>query len=325
MKNKPQAIPSSEITPEHVYMNRRKFMQAAGLSTAAAILAACTPATSTPPTAETQVPAATEAAPAQGQAEAKDELGDKANSYDDITNYNNYYEFSTAKDAVAYLSKDFKPTPWQIEVGGLVEKPITFGIEDLLQKFPSEERIYRLRCVEGWSMVIPWMGFPLAQLIKAVQPTSSAKYVAFQTLMDEKQYIGQRNGLYPWPYTEGLRLDEAMNDLALLVTGLYGKSLPNQSGAPLRLAVPWKYGFKSIKAIVKIDLVEKMPATLWSAIAPEEYGFYANVNPEVNHPRWSQATERRIGDLSRRKTLMFNGYADQVASLYSGMDLRSNY
>lgn len=318
IKNQPQPIPSSEITPEHVYMNRRKFMQAAGLSGAAALLAACIPAATTPPTAESL-------APAVSQAEKKDERGDEANSYEEIINYNNYYEFTTTKDAVAYFAKDFKPTPWQIEVGGLVEKPITFGIEDLLKKFPSEERIYRLRCVEGWSMVIPWMGFSLGQLLKEVQPTASAKYVAFQTLMDEKQFIGQRNGSYPWPYTEGLRLDEAMNDLALLVTGLYGKSLPNQNGAPLRLAVPWKYGFKSIKGIVKIDLVEKMPATLWSTIAPEEYGFYANVNPEVSHPRWSQATERRIGDLSRRKSLMFNGYEEQVASLYSGMDLRANY
>ena len=332
MKNQPKPIPSSEITPESVYINRRTFMQAAGLS-AAALLAACAPAATTLPTAvpaPTAMPTAVPATPPGATPEPSptprmDERGDAANPYEDITHYNNYYEFTTAKEAVAYLSKDFKPTPWKVEVGGLVEKPVTFDIDDLLKKFPSEERIYRLRCVEGWSMVIPWMGFPLGRLLKAVQPTSSAKYVAFQTLMDDTQFPEQRNHGYPWPYTEGLRLDEAMNDLALLATGMYGKTLPNQSGAPLRLAVPWKYGFKSIKAIIKIDLVEQMPKTMWSTLAPDEYGFYANVNPQVRHPRWSQATERRIGDLNRRKTLMFNGYGDQVASLYSNMDLTNDF
>jgi methionine sulfoxide reductase catalytic subunit len=211
-------------------------------------------------------------------------------------------------------------------VGGLVNKPTTFSIEDLARKFPSEERIYRLRCVEAWSMVIPWMGFTLASLLKEVEPTGDAKYVAFQTLLDPERMPGQRFGGYPWPYTEGLRLDEAMHDLTLMVTGLYGQALAPQNGAPLRLAVPWKYGFKSIKAIVRIDLVAEEPSTLWSAIAPQEYGFYANVNPEVDHPRWSQASERRIGESGgRRETLMFNGYAEQVAGLYSGMDLNVNY
>ena len=206
-----------------------------------------------------------------------------------------------------------------------MEKPATFDIDDIRKRFPQEERIYRLRCVEAWSMVIPWMGFPLASLLKAVQPLSKAKYVRFETLYDPKQMPGQKSGWYKWPYVEGLRLDEAMNDLAILGTGLYGKPLPPQDGAPIRLVVPWKYGFKSIKSIVKIDLVESMPVSLWMQAAPNEYGFYANVNPDVSHPRWSQATERRIGEFFRRKTLPFNGYADQVASLYAGMDLRRNF
>jgi len=348
MKNKPKPIPSSEITPEHVYMNRRAFMRAAGLGGAAALLAACAPSAPAPspspsatlPAAADQSPPTTDrgyeveeeppvptrpAAQAEQTGSKQDELGDSANTYDEISSYNNFYEFTTSKDGVAVLARDFKASPWKVEVGGLVHKPVTLDMDDLLKKFPTEERIYRLRCVEGWSMVIPWLGFPLAKLLKEVEPTASAKYVAFQTVMDETQMVGLRNTSYPWPYSEGLRMDEALNDLSLLVTGLYGKSLPNQNGAPLRLAVPWKYGFKSIKSIVKIDLVESMPPTLWSTIAPEEYGFYANVNPQVPHPRWSQATERRIGELSRRKTLMFNGYADQVAGLYSGMDLRVDY
>ena len=324
MKTRLDPIPSSEITPEEVYINRRQFMQTAGLVGAAALLAACAPTAAPAVPGQSPTTAAGTSAPAGGAAK-KDETGAPANSFDEITNYNNYYEFTTSKEDVAPMSKNFKASPWQVEVGGMVNKPVTFAIEDLMKKFPSEERIYRHRCVEGWSMVIPWMGFPLAKLLKEVEPTSSAKYVAFQTLEDPKQFIGQNDGGYPWPYTEGLRLDEAMNDLALLVTGLYGKALPNQNGAPLRLALPWKYGFKSIKAIIKIELVDQMPATMWSTIAPDEYGFYANVNPDVPHPRWSQSTERRIGELSRRKTLLFNGYADQVASLYTGMDLRNNY
>jgi sulfoxide reductase catalytic subunit YedY len=211
-----------------------------------------------------------------------------------------------------------------VQVGGLVNKPKTFGLEDLL-KFTQEERIYRLRCVEAWSMVIPWMGFPLSKLLQQVEPLSKAKYVRFETIYDSKQMPGQRSGWFKWPYAEGLRLDEAMHDLTILATGLYGRALPPQDGAPIRLVVPWKYGFKSIKAIVQIDLVEEQPTSLWMAAAPDEYGFYANVNPDVPHPRWSQATERRIGELSRRKTLPFNGYAEQVASLYQGMDLRKFY
>jgi sulfoxide reductase catalytic subunit YedY len=254
-----------------------------------------------------------------------DELGAPLNSYTDITNYNNYYEFTTSKEGVAPLSAGFKADPWSVEVSGLVGKPQTFAMEDLLKMFPQEDRIYRLRCVEAWSMVIPWQGFPLASLLKAVEPTSAAKYVAFTTLYDPAQFPGQGDGFYPWPYTEGLRLDEAMNDLALMATGLYGSPLPPQDGAPLRLVVPWKYGFKGIKAIVKIELVAEQPKTFWKSIASNEYGFYANVNPDVPHPRWSQGSERRIGELGRRPTLMFNGYGEQVAHLYEGMDLAQNY
>jgi sulfoxide reductase catalytic subunit YedY len=254
-----------------------------------------------------------------------DELGDALTPYDAVTGYNNYYEFSTDKESVAVLAKDFKTAPWTVQVGGLVKNPKTYAIEDLLKRFAQEERIYRLRCVEGWSMVIPWMGFPLHKLLKEVEPAASAKYVRFESVMRPEEMPGQQSGWYTWPYVEGLRVDEAMNDLALLVTGVYGKPAPPQNGAPLRLAVPWKYGFKSVKSIVKIDLVEQQPTSLWMAAAPDEYGFYANVNPDVPHPRWSQATERRIGEYNRRKTLPFNGYADQVASLYAGMDLRANY
>ncbi len=304
---------SSEITPKHLYMNRRDFLKAAGILTGSAVLAACVP----------QVSSTQSAGPsASGKT---DELGDPVNSYEDITNYNNYYEFSTNKEAVAPLSKDFKTHPWTVEVGGLVSKPKIYAIEDLMSMFPQEERIYRLRCVEAWSMVIPWSGFSLASLLKAVEPLSKAKYVRFETLFDPKQMQGEGSPFYPWPYQEGLRLDEAMNDLAILATGLYGEALPAQDGAPIRLVVPWKYGFKSIKAIVKIELTDTKPSTLWSTVAPNEYGFYANVNPNVDHPRWSQASERRIGELARRPTLMFNGYSDQVAHLYDGMDLALNY
>ncbi len=320
-----QSIPpvrSSEITPEHVYLNRRKFMQMSGIAGTAALLAACAPQAATSP-AE-QAPSALDQTPPAAQSKT-DELGDPLNTFEQITNYNNYYEFSMDKEGVAPLAKDFPTSPWEVKIGGLVNKPVTFSMDDMRKKFPAEERIYRLRCVEGWSMVIPWMGFPLANLLKVIEPTGDAKYVAFTTILDQKDMPGQNDGMYPWPYTEGLRIDEAMNDLALLVTGMYGKDLLPQNGAPLRLAVPWKYGFKSIKSIVKIDLVAEEPKTLWSTIAPNEYGFYANVNPDVPHPRWSQATERRIGENSRRRTLLFNGYAEQVSSLYTGMDLRANY
>ncbi len=309
-------IPSSEITPEHVYLSRRAFLKTMGIVSAGAVLAAC----GVKPRA-TVAPGGT---PPRAGA-ATDELGDALTPYESITHYNNYYEFSTDKEQVASLSANFKASPWKVEVGGLVKNPKAYDIDDLRKNFTQEERIYRHRCVEAWSMVMPWVGFPLAKLLAEVEPTSEAKFVRFETLYDPKQFPGQNDGYYTWPYAEGLRLDEAMNDLALMVTGLYGKDLPPQDGAPLRLAVPWKYGFKSIKSIVKIDLVDVMPVSLWMAAGPNEYGFYANVNPAVDHPRWSQATERRIGELSRRKTLMFNGYAEQVTHLYDGMDLRLNY
>ena len=322
MDNKFKSVPvkSSEITPYSQYLSRRDFLKAAGIMTGAALLAACAPKV-----AETAVPAG-EAGDAPVVASGlTDELGDPANSFEDITNYNNYYEFTTDKEGVAKLAEKFNPAPWTVEVSGLVNKPKTFGMEDLLSKFTQEERIYRLRCVEAWSMVIPWTGFTLASLLKEVEPTSDAKYVRFETVNRPEEMPGMKSPFYSWPYQEGLRLDEAINDLTLLATGLYGQSMPNQNGAPIRLVVPWKYGFKSIKSIVKIELVAEQPATLWSDVAPREYGFYSNVNPEVSHPRWSQATERRIGELGRRQSLMFNGYAEQVAYLYEGMDLSVNY
>ncbi|HXF64157.1 MAG TPA: protein-methionine-sulfoxide reductase catalytic subunit MsrP, partial [Caldilineaceae bacterium] len=254
-----------------------------------------------------------------------DELGDPLNAYDEITNYNNFYEFSTDKQAVAQLSKDFVTRPWEVKVGGLVNNPKTYDLDDLLKRFTQEERIYRLRCVEAWSMVIPWVGFPVAELLKEVDPKPEAKFVKFTTIMRPEQMPGQQRRLLDWPYVEGLRMDEAMHPLAIFATGMYGKLLTPPNGAPFRLVVPWKYGFKSIKSIVQIDLVEEMPVSTWMQAAPNEYGFYANVNPEVDHPRWSQASERRIGELGRRDTLMFNGYAEEVAHLYEGMDLRVNF
>ncbi len=316
-------INPSEITPEHVYLSRRKFMAGVGALAASSLaLSACSgqEPSPIPPTAEPAPTSPASPPPIAGT----DELGDRLTSFEAITSYTNYYEFTTSKEGVARLAQDFKTSPWAVEVGGLVHKPKTFDLDDLL-KFSQEERIYRLRCVEAWSMVIPWMGFPLAKLLKEVEPMPEAKYVRFETLLDPDQMPGQRSGGYDWPYVEGLRLDEAMHDLTLLATGIYGKSLLSQNGAPVRLVVPWKYGFKSIKSIVKIDLVEEMPVSLWMAIAPREYGFYANVNPDVSHPRWSQATERRIGETKRRKTLLFNGYGEEVAHLYSGLDLKKWY
>jgi len=321
MKNNYKSVPvlSSEITTKSQYLSRRDFLKAAGIVTGSALLAACAPK------ASEQVASPKTEAPPVSAGGMVDNLGDPANTFEEITNYNNFYEFSTDKQAVAKLAADFKTAPWTVEVYGMVNNPKTYGIEDLLKLFPQEERIYRLRCVEAWSMVIPWNGFPLANLLKEVEPTSDAKYVRFESLLDAKQMPGQKSRFYPWPYQEGLRLDEAMNELTLLATGLYGEMMPNQNGAPIRLVVPWKYGFKSIKSIVKIELVDYQPETLWSTVAPNEYGFYSNVNPEVSHPRWSQASERRIGELGRRPTLMFNGYADEVAYLYEGMDLAKNY
>jgi sulfoxide reductase catalytic subunit YedY len=316
MDNKYKSVPvkSSEITPYSQYVSRRDFLKAAGIVTGSALLAACSPKGT-----------ATSAADAPTYPVEKDELGDPTNSFEDITHYNNYYEFTTDKEGVARLAEKFNPKPWTVEVYGLVNKPKTYAIEDLLNKFPQEERIYRLRCVEAWSMVIPWTGFTLSSLLKEVEPTSAAKFVRFETVDRPDEMPGQKSPFYPWPYQEGLRLDEAMHDLTILATGLYGQPMPNQNGAPIRLVVPWKYGFKSIKSIVKIELVDKQPATLWNSVGPDEYGFYSNVNPDRPHPRWSQASERRIGELNRRPTLMFNGYAEQVADLYKDMDLVSNY
>ncbi len=308
MTHKYKSIPvrSSEITPHSLYLSRREFLKAAGILTGSVLLAACAPNGLTFPP-------------------KTDEMGDPANSLQDITHYNNYYEFSENKEVVNRLSKDFRSHPWSVEVLGLVNKPRTYAIEDLIKRFPQEERIYRLRCVEGWSMVIPWVGFPLASLLKEVEPTSDAKFVRFETLLDQEQFPHQGSHLYPWPYSEGLRLDESMHNLTILATGLYGEPLPNQNGAPLRLVVPWKYGFKSIKAIVKIELVPQQPGTFWKAMNRKQYGFYSNVNPNPTRTRWSQATERRIGEIERRATLMFNGYGQEVAHLYQGMDLIANY
>ena len=318
MENKFKSVPalSSEITPYALYLSRRDFLKAAGIATGGALLAACAPKAVSTEEAATQ---------SDYTGAQTDELGDPINSLEDITNYNNYYEFTVDKQGVAPLSQKFTTHPWTVEVGGLVDNPKTYNFEDLLKKFPQEERAYRLRCVEAWSMVIPWIGFPLASLLKEVEPTSDAKYVRFESVYRPEEMPGQSSPFYPWPYQEGLRIDEAMNELTILATGMYGQGLPKQDGAPIRLVTPWKYGFKSIKAIVKIELVTEQPATLWSSVAPNEYGFYSNVNPERSHPRWSQASERRIGELGRRPTVPFNGYGDQVAYLYEGMDLIQNY
>jgi sulfoxide reductase catalytic subunit YedY len=315
-------IDPSEITPEVFYNSRRRFFKSALTVSAAALLAgACQPdkeesaplekisADTTPPTASS----------------LRDDMGNILTDYNSIISYTNYYEFSTDKQGPTRLGQGFQTNPWTVSVGGLVNKPRTFTFEELTSLFTPEERIYRMRCVEAWSMVIPWNGFPLSRLLDMVDPTTQAKYVRFETLFDPEQMPNQRTPIFPWPYIEGLRLDEAMHDLTLLATGLYGKALTPQNGAPVRLVVPWKYGFKSIKSIVKIDLVEEVPVSLWMASAPNEYGFYANVNPNVDHPRWSQATERRIGENGRIATLMFNGYEDEVASLYEGMDLSVNF
>ncbi len=304
-----EKIPSSEITPEHVYFSRRRFLREGMLLAGAALLAACAPQAS-------QVDTPADAVPTP--------LPDRPNTFEEITNYNNFYEFSFSKEAVARLSAGLVTSPWEVRVEGLVRHPGVYDLDKIRKQFDQEERIYRLRCVEGWSMVIPWVGFPLHKLLKAVEPTSDARYVQFTTLYDPQQMSGQKNKMFEWPYVEGLRMDEAMHDLTLLATGIYGKDLLPQNGAPIRLVVPWKYGFKSIKSIVKIELKAEMPPTFWSEASPDEYGFYANVNPEVPHPRWSQASERRIGESGRRPTLKFNGY-DEVAPLYEGMDLRRNY
>ncbi len=311
------SYPSPEITPEKQYASRREFIKALGVAgVSAAVLAACQ---EKPFLSGDDITGETGLSPQAGS--ATDELGDGLTSYDDVISYNNFYEFTTDKEGVKRLAKNFRTYPWEVQISGLVENPDTISIDEIRRRYPTEERIYRMRCVEGWSMVIPWQGFPLAALLEDVQPTSDAKYVRFESIYDPKELPGQKNKYFPWPYVEGLRLDEAYHDLTILATGLYGKDLLPQSGAPVRLVVPWKYGFKSIKSITKIDLVSEMPVSLWMESAPNEYGFYANVNPAVDHPRWSQATERRIGEISRRASRLFNGYEPQVKKLYEGMDL----
>lgn len=313
---RPPAVPSSEITPQGIWLDRRRLL--AGAAAAGLIGAGLKPRAASA--------AALEAAKSPFSAD------EPLTSRQDVTTFNNFYEFGSGKSDPSRYGGDFKPEPWTLEVGGLVHKPKTFDLSALRGDFALEERIYRMRCVEGWSMVIPWIGFPLSALLDQVEPLASAKYVAFETIVRPEEMRGQRGAFQPmpWPYVEGLRLDEARHPLAILAVGLYGETLPNQNGAPVRLVVPWKYGFKGVKSIVKITLVEEEPPTSWNLYAPQEYGFYANVNPAVDHPRWSQADERRIGaggffGSNRRETLPFNGYADEVASLYEGMDLRAMY
>ena len=310
-------ISSSEITPRSVYLNRRAFLTGAATLAGATLLGSRLRDVISPSVA---VMAGTKLNYTNGPFGTTE----KQTPLQDITHYNNYYEFSTDKYEPADLAKNFQTRPWTVRVEGLVNKPQTFNIEALL-KMPLEERIYRMRCVEGWSMVIPWIGFPLKSLLDQVQPNSKAKFVEFTSLLDLKRFPGQQRNVLNWPYVEGLRLDEAVHPLTILAVGLYGDTLPNQDGAPIRLVVPWKYGFKGIKAIVKIRLVAKPPISTWTQSAPNEYGFYSNVNPNVDHPRWSQAKERRIGEFFKRPTLMYNGYGDQVASLYTGMDLKKNF
>jgi len=319
---KPEDIKSSEITDNKLYLSRRLFIRGA-------VLAGSTVATGlvyrrfTSHGEEGQ--SGEKIADVQTAPPTIQPIDEKKTPYEDITHYNNFYEFSTDKLAVADKAKKFVTRPWTVAVEGLVSKPRVFDIDDLLKISPPEERVYRHRCVEAWSMVIPWVGFPLGKLLDQVEPLSQAKYVAFETLADPKQMPNVSTDVLQWPYVEGLRLDEAMHPLTILASGLYGETLPPQNGAPLKLVVPWKYGFKGIKSIIRIRLVEEQPPTTWNIAAPREYGFYSNVNPEVNHPRWSQTHERRIGEFGLRDTLMFNGYADQVAQLYNGMDLRKYY
>jgi len=302
---RPPDIRPSEITPEPAYLGRRAFITAAGVAAGSLLAPGLMEADRYPRRSRLQ--------------------SDALTPIEDVTGYNNFYEFGTGKDDPARNAGTLRTRPWTVEIAGEVAHPARYALDDILHRFPSQERVYRLRCVEAWSMVIPWQGFPLADLINWVQPSSRARFVEFTTLLAPDQMPGQRRDVLPWPYVEGLRMDEAMHPLAILATGLYGRTLPNQNGAPLRLVVPWKYGFKSIKSIVKIRFTTDMPRNTWNVMASNEYGFYANVNPEVDHPRWSQARERRIGEFLRRPTLPFNGYGDQVASLYRGMDLVRNF
>jgi len=306
----------SEITPESTYLNRRRFLETAAVAGAgAAFLGLSLPG-------EAEAKAGVKLA---GIVKSPFSTDEKPNSYKDVTTYNNFYEFGTGKGDPVDNAKNFNPKPWTVEIAGAAKKTGTFDFEDIIRPHKLEERIYRFRCVEAWSMIVPWVGVPLADVIKRFEPTSGAKFVAFETLNDPERMPGQRRRVLQWPYREGLRMDEAMHPLTLLAVGLYGEELPNQNGAPIRLIVPWKYGFKSIKSIVTIRFTDEVPYTTWNAASPREYGFYSNVNPDVDHPRWSQSRERRIGEFLRRETLMFNGYADEVASLYTGMDMTKNY
>jgi len=320
---KPADIRSSEITDRKLYYGRREFIRAA-TGTAVAVAAGAGVFGGAEALLNAAQPAA-HGRKLEGVKPGPFGTNEKPNTWEQITTYNNFYEFGVDKDAPSEYARDFRTSPWSIAVEGECNKKAVYHLEDVLKGETLEDRIYRHRCVEAWSMVIPWVGFPLANFIKRCEPTSKAKYVEFVTLYAPGQMPGQKASVLDWPYVEGLRMDEAMHPLTILTVGLYGEVLPNQDGAPIRLAVPWKYGFKHIKSIVKIRFVEKQPLNTWQRQASNEYGFYANVNPTVDHPRWSQATERRIGEFFKRKTLMFNGYGDQVASLYAGMDLRKNY
>ncbi len=312
-------IRSSEITPKSVYLNRRRFIAGSVAATAGLVMGRAL--------WELARPSLTAQAGTRlsGVTKSAFSTTEKPTPYEDVTHYNNFYEFGVGKEEPAEKAKNFKTSPWTVSVEGQVEKPRSYDIDSLMKLAPLEERIYRHRCVEAWSIVVPWVGFSLSALIQQVAPTSKAKFVAFETRYDPKQMLGAYYAGIPFPYIEGLRLDEALHPLALLCFGMYGETLPNQDGAPVRIVIPWKYGFKSIKSIVKIKFVEKQPPTTWNLANPREYGFYSNVNPEVDHPRWSQAKERRLGEFFRRPTLLFNGYADQVASLYAGMDLRKYF
>jgi len=333
MKDLPTEPASSEITPQKLYLSRREFIKngAYTLGTASVVGSGLLWLADKGPPPDTQEPATPGG---DGSAPALSSTSYDASVFDtdepqtsrrDATTYNNFYEYGLDKDSPSRYASTLRTRPWTVSIEGEVAKPQTIDIDTLLSWFPIEQRVYRMRCVEAWSMVIPWQGFPLGDLVKRVEPTGKAKFIEFTSLLDPEQMPGQKFPVLKWPYVEGLRLDEAMNPLAILAVGMYGDVLPNQDGAPLRLVVPWKYGFKGIKSIVKMRFVETQPQNTWAIAAPREYGFYANVNPEVNHPRWSQATERRIGDFLRRPTLPFNGYAEQVASMYSGLDLRANF
>src|SRR6266496_4003809 len=312
-------VRSSEITPRSLYLNRRQFLARTAVVGVASVGGIGLREIISPWNA------ALAGNKIDGIRKSSLSTSEAVTPYKDVTNYNNYYEFSTEKEEPAKLAKNFRTRPWKIKIDGMVEKKQELDLDTILKMAPPEERIYRHRCVEGWSIVVPWIGFSLSELIKRVNPTSKAKFVEFTTVYDLGQMPGQQRHVLDWPYVEGLRMDEAMHPLGLLCFGMYGDDLPNQDGAPLRIVVPWKYGFKSAKAIVKIHFTDKQPLNSWQASAPREYGFYSNVNPNVDHPRWSQAKERRLGEFFKRPTLMFNGYGDQVASLYSGMDLKKNY